>query len=146
MLFKLPDKDRKNFGQASLPTTFSYQMIRCGLPEDIGFTPRCLIRKKRWAVPLPRRFGGFDGLESVPRLQTTFDGNDGSDRAHKHGLPEVRQHRSDEDGRGEMGRQQPRNSCTRKPVGQIIRPFPKYRRGIVMYHHVKKLMFTVRVD
>src|ERR1700723_2764486 len=45
-----------------------------------------------------------------------------------------------------MGRQQPRNSCTRKPVGQIIRPFPRYRRGLVMYHHVKQLMFTVRVD
>jgi hypothetical protein len=69
-----------------------------------------------------RRFGGFDGFEPVPRLQTTFDGNDGSDRAHKHGLSEVRQRRSDEDGRGEMGCQQPRNSYTRKPVRQISRP------------------------
>jgi hypothetical protein len=70
----------------------------------------------------PARFGGFHGLESVPRLQITFDGNDGSGRAHKHGLSEVRQHRSDEDGRGEMGRQQPRKSYMRKPVGQISRP------------------------
>jgi Mn-containing catalase len=44
-----------------------------------------------------------------------------------------------------MGRQQPCGFGKQDPVGQIVRRFPNLKEDF-MYHHVKKLMFTVRVD
>jgi hypothetical protein len=41
-------------------------------------------------------------------MQEAIDGNDGQNWSDDTGLPEVRQHRPNEDRRGQMGKQQPR--------------------------------------
>jgi hypothetical protein len=51
------------------------------------------------------QIGDVDGFESMPGLQKTIDCDDRPNRSYQYGLPEVRQRRSHEDGRLEMGRQ-----------------------------------------
>jgi hypothetical protein len=49
--------------------------------------------------------GDLNGFESMPGLQKAIDCDDRPNRPHEYGLPQVRQRRSHEDGRLEMGRQ-----------------------------------------